>query len=182
MTQQPAAIIPIMTYRCQNNLNLSLLFLWSAQASPMRGAALGCGDQGLEIHCRRRAASDADRIPTVSLGIPPYPHPLPHPSIVSPNTTGKRMWSSFLLEENPPSTEGMVSHEDRHNDPGTALFRSIPNLYLVLLLSRHPGPAPVLPAWQRMRVTQPKPDFRCLQALRFSAHRPSLPPTQKYQL
>lgn len=168
-----------MTYRCQNNLNLSLLFLWSARASPMRGAALACGDQGLEIPCRRSAASDADRIPQ---GIPPYPQSLPHPSLVLPNTTEKRMRSSFLLKGKPPSMEGMVAHEDRHNDPGTALFRSIPSFCLVLLLSRHPAPAPLLPAWQRMRVTQPKSDFRCLQVLKFSVHRSNLCPTHKYQL
>lgn len=72
MTSQPAAIIPIMTYRCQNNLNLSLLFLWSAQASPMRRAPLACGDQGLESHCTRSVTG-----PTAMLtGSPPAPHTL----------------------------------------------------------------------------------------------------------
>lgn len=61
-----------MTYRCQNNLNLSLLFLWSARASPMRRAALACGDQGLEIQCMRAAP----RL-TVTLTASPAEHRLP---------------------------------------------------------------------------------------------------------
>lgn len=60
-----------MTYRCPNNLNLSLLFLWSAW--PMRRAPLACGDQGLEIHSTRT-------VPGLTVMLTASP---PHPSTCS---------------------------------------------------------------------------------------------------
>lgn len=60
-----------MTYRCPNNLNLSLLFLRSAW--PMRRAPLACGDQGLEIHSTRT-------VPGLTVMLTASP---PHPSTCS---------------------------------------------------------------------------------------------------